>query len=162
MHKIHDACSMHGSFRIEWRDARNGRLLDEKTVNNLLMPINRDIRTQMLMGTYAGGTEAIHIKYFAFGTGSTAATPQDTQLESEQLRKQITQISNPEPGKVISVVSLGAGEANDFDIREIGVFCGANASSTANSGTMISRVVAQIDKNSNIIVNIIRTDTCII
>ena len=30
------------------------------------------------------------------------------------------------------------------------------------AGTLLSRVVVDIDKNSNIIVNVVRTDTCTI
>lgn len=157
-----NAIDLRGEYCIEARDADTGALLWRKRLKNQLTTINQTIRAQMLMGTYSGTLDALQIKYFAFGSGTTPATPNDTQLENEQLRKQVTQISNPTNGTVSSVLSLGSTEANNFAIREIGVFCGAGATATANSGTLLSRIVTQIDKNSNIVLNVVRSDICTI
>ena len=80
---------------------------------------------------------------------------------SEQYRKQLTTLDNPTTGTVQSVVSLGTGEAN-FTITEIGVFCGPDATGTANSGTLLSRVNLTIYKNDSLVVDIVRTDSCVI
>lgn len=157
---MNEKAKLKGSFLIEARD-KDGRLVWAQRLDNQLMKINQTVRTQMLLGTYAGTTDALQIKYFAFGTGTAAVTVNDTQLASEQFRKVVTQSSNPSDGVVQTVVALATSEAN-FNIKEIGVFAGPNASSTANSGTLISRILVDIDKNSNIALNIIRTDTCTI
>lgn len=112
------------------------------------------------MGAYSGDGSEFEIKYFAFGTGSTAPTHADRQLEAEVYRKQITQISS-DGGVVTSVVSLGAAECN-YVIREIGVFCGPTASAAPNSGLMLSRATTFTDKNTNLVLNIVRRDICTI
>ena len=150
-----------GSYIIEICNADTGETLDKISIDNQLTLINQTVRTQMLLGTYTGGNEALQIQFFAFGTGTTPASVNDTQLVSEQFRKQVTQISNPSAGTVTSIVSLTASEAN-FTIKEIGVFCGASATSTPNSGTLLSRVNVNINKNSNITLNITRNDICTI
>ncbi len=155
-----DSLHMRGHYLIEARDASTGALLWERKIENMLMAINRDARVQMLTGEYAGDGTEFEIKYFAFGTGSTAPTADDTQLAAEVYRKQVTRIS-VDGGTVTSVVSLGAAEAN-YTLRELGVFCGPSASSAANSGLMISRVLIQIEKNTNIVINITRRDVCTI
>lgn len=152
--------NLRGVFTIECR-APDGRLLGREVVKNQLTAINQTVRTQMLLGTYTGALDALQIKYFALGTGTTPATVNDTQLVAEVLRKPLTQLSNPAPGQVVSVVAFGAAEAN-FNIREIGVFGGADATSEANSGTLLARVVVNVTKNDNILLNITRTDICTI
>lgn len=148
---------MSGFYVIEARDARTGKLLQTWQLKNMLTSINQLTRTQMLLGTYTGPLDALAIKYFAFGTGTTPASYSDTQLENEQFRKQVTQISANSNSSVQSLVSLGTTEAN-FNITEIGVFCGPNASAVADSGTLLSRVIVNIEKNTNIVLNIVRTD----
>lgn len=157
---MEEKTSYKGSYIIEICNADTGEIFDKIFVDNQLTLINQTVRTQMLLGTYTGGNEALQMQFFAFGTGTTPASVNDTQLVSEQFRKQITQISNPSAGLVTSIVSLTASEAN-FLIKEIGVF-GGNATSAQNSGTLLSRVNVNINKNSNITLNIIRNDICTI
>lgn len=163
--KAKENIKMQGSFLIEARDAKTGKLVKVWRLKNTLTNINRTIRSQMLMGTYTGGNDALAIKYFAFGTGAAtganAPAVTDTQLGNEIYRKQVTQLTNPSTGIVQSVVSLGTQEANE-NLTEIGVFCGNSASATANSGTLLSRIAFTFTKNSNIILNVVRTDTCTI
>lgn len=150
-----------GHYLIRSIDAGSGRVLGAWRFDNQLTEINRTVRVQMLMGSYTGALDALEIKYFAFGTGDRAVTVNDTSLQNEVYRKQITQISNPNPGIVQTVVSLGSQECN-YNIREIGVFSGPDAVGTTDSGTLLSRVLVNIDKNTNIVLNVVRTDTCTI
>ena len=155
-----EALHIEGGYVIELLTP-DGRLIERQHVRNQLTAINRDVRAQMLLGQYHHDRDALRIRYIAFGTGSTAATVNDTKLETEVFRKQATQLALISPGVVRTVVSLGEYEAN-VRIREIGVFGGPSAYRRADSGTLLSRAVVDIDKNSNIIVNIIRTDICTI
>ena len=152
---------MQGQWRIEAVDAQTGEILQVFEFHNMLTKINQSIRDQMLMGTYTGAKTAVNIKYFAFGTGTTNPTENDTQLVAEMYRKQVTQKTNPSAGNVRSICSLGANEANFF-IQEIGVFAGDSASDTPDSGTLVSRALFSYNKNSNIILNIVRDDYCTI
>ena len=151
--------SYKGKYHIEI--LQNDEVIKAFDVENQLTTINQQIRGQMLTGQYTGGLTALQIKYFAFGTGTTPAAATDTQLENEQFRKQITQLSQPEINQVTSLVSLGYNDAN-FTITEIGVFCGDDATSAANSGTLLSRVNVSIEKNSSLVINVTRTDLCTI
>ena len=123
------------------------------------MKINRDYRQAMIDGSFGTKGYAIddlEIKYIALGTGTTPATENDTQLETETFRKQFTSI-NTSGDNTTTVLSLGPAEAN-FLITESGVFCGPAATIAANSGNMISRVNVNFDKTANIRFNIIRVD----
>ena len=156
-----DDMRLDGRYYIEARDAQSGALVWVREIKNMLMRVNRDARAQMLMGTYAGDGSEFQIKYFAVGTGATAPTIDDETLEAEVFRKQVTQISAADDGSVTSIVSLGATDAN-YTIREIGVFCGPAASADPDTGIMISRAAVFFDKNTNLVLNIIRKDTCTI
>lgn len=154
-----DTLNMKGRFLIRALDAKTGALLREWRMENLLTSISQTIRTQMLLGTYAGAGDELAIKYFAFGTGSGTPTASDTQLFEEVYRKQVTQLSSPSAGVVQSVCSLGSLEAN-YHLTEIGVFCGPEASSLPDSGVMLSHIAWDFEKNTNIVLNIVRTDSC--
>lgn len=148
-----------GIFEFQLVDKTTGEELERKLIKNTLTKVNQDIRSQMLMGTYTGGNDALQIKYIAIGDDNTPATINDTALGLETFRKQITQITSPSDGTVKSVVSLSANEGNQT-IKEIGIFGGAGATLTPDSGTLLARVVVNIVKNSNTVLNIVRTDIC--
>lgn len=156
---MRDRLKMEGRYTIE--AYCGGVCVARWELPNTLTTVSQTVRQQMLLGTYSGALDALQIKYFAFGNGTTPPTPSDTTLENELYRKQITRISAAGAGTVSSTVSLGAQEAN-FVIREIGVFCGPSAGTGANTGTLLSRVAVNIDKNTNLVLNITRQDICTI
>lgn len=149
---------MCGRFDIEIVSAATGEILRRLHIKNQLTEINRTVRARMLTGDFDGPLDALAIKYFAFGTDASAASAAQTKLGAEQFRKQLTQKSES-GGTVTTAVSLQTNEAN-FVIREIGIFGGADASDTADSGTMLARTTVNIDKNENLVINITRTDIC--
>lgn len=146
-----------GFYDIEAVDIRTGRTVKRWHLKNQLTSVSRTVRNNLLLGTYASGAEGLKIRYFAFGTDSSDATESQYKLGAEQFRKPLTQMYENN-GNVVSVVSLQNTEAN-FRIREIGVFCGLTADQTPDTGVMLSRIVVDIDKNANIVLNIVRTDT---
>lgn len=153
-----NSCMMCGRFDIEIVSAATGEVLRRLHIKNQLTEINRTVRARMLTGDFDGPLDALAIKYFAFGTDASAASAAQTKLGAEQFRKQLTQKSES-GGTVTTAVSLQTNEAN-FVIREIGIFGGADASDTADSGTMLARTTVNIDKNENLVINITRTDIC--
>ena len=147
-----------GKYKIEVIDKAT-RTKEIIRLDNMLMYINQRIHISLLAGTFQSEGFSINdldIKYFAFGDSSAPASAFQTSLGNELFRKQITskQIG---ASFVRSIVSLTSNEAN-FNIREIGVFAGANATMEAGSGIMISRAVVNIQKFENKIVNITRDD----
>lgn len=157
---MNETMRLSGEYDIVIRRATDGSVIGRQHIKNQLTTINQALRDAQLMGTYAQAN-ALQIRYFAFGTGTTPAAQSDTKLEAEQFRKQITTLDNPATGTVESVVSLGTQEAN-FHITEIGVFCGPSATGTVGSGTMLSRALVNIYKNDSLVVDIVRTDSCLI
>lgn len=88
----------------------------------------------------------IHLTHMATGTGTAAALKTNTALGSEQFRKALSSKSYTSTQFTVKL-SLGTTESN-FTIKEVGIF--ANATDTAGSGTLISRCLVDIAKNSNI------------
>lgn len=147
-----------GKYKIEIIDKDTGETEIIK-LDNMLMNINRSIHVSLLAGTFQTdgfNIDDLDIKYFAFGNSDEPAAVTQKTLVNELFRKQITSKSKG-VNRVQSIVSLTTNEAN-FNIKEIGVFAGSNATMQANSGIMISRVVVDIQKFENKIVNITRDD----
>ncbi len=151
---------MKGRYLIEGRDAVTGELAKVWRFDNLLTAINQNMRMDMLLGNVAAyKLTDLEIKYFAFGDGTAPVTITDTKLGNELVRKPVTKLSRLSPSIVQSIVNLSPSEAN-FVIREIGVFCGTTATTNVDTGIMISRVNVNIDKNSSLSLNIVRSDIC--
>jgi hypothetical protein len=158
MKKIKEQSGFKGEYIIEIIDTVTGKKEIHK-LDNTLTVINQNIHLRMLLGDTTGFSfNDLSIGYFGFGTGTTPESPTQTKLVSENYRKQVTSKSfAPGTNFLESIVSLGSSEAN-FNIREIGVFAGSSATSALNTGNMISRIVVDIDKFENKIINIIRRD----
>lgn len=154
--ELKEQSGFRGEYLIETIDTLTGKK-DVQHLYNTLTNINKDIHLAMLLGVTTGKSfDDLNIRYFAFGKDTTAATASQTRLVNEAFRKQVTTKAIKD-NYVESIVSLGSVDAN-FNIREIGVFAGGSATETINTGNMISRIVVNIDKFENKIINIIRRD----
>lgn len=153
-----------GFYRFQGYDKDTGELvIDTKWLKNVLTNINRQYRQAMLDGTFISqGFDArdLEIKYFALGDGATPATPNDTQLVNERVRRPVTRISTS--GSDTSSITVFQPDQANFRIREVGIFAGPAADETANSGILLSRIVVDFTKNSNIVLNINRIDRTVI
>ncbi len=155
-----ESINFKGKFIIEKLNIL-GELIDVEEVDNLIMQYVRSAHLKMLAGRNIKASD-IKIRYMAFGDGTTAVTMNDTKLANERYRQQITAKSMTDT-ELITTVSVGPfiSDAN-FNIKEIGVFGGNNASSAKDSGNLLARVLVDIDKNSNVILNVTRIDKVII
>lgn len=93
-----------------------------------------------------GGLNAVRdalaglITYVAVGTGTAAPAATDTQLGNETFRKAVTSTGNgTNPGEGLFTMSLSPQDAVGVAITEVGWFAGGSL--TANSGTLIARVL---------------------
>lgn len=86
--------------------------------------------------------DALAANYMATGTDSTTATIADTLLGDEQFRKAIS-TKTKTPSVFTMKTLLGTADSN-FRIREVGIFAGAT--STADSGVLLSRCNVDIEK----------------
>ena len=131
-----------GEYEI-WKDG----VLVDRFHNIICVPVYENL----LKGLNGETQPSIDVSYFAFGTGITAVTEDDTTLETEGFRKEFT--SKSWNGKqFVAICQLATDEAN-FTIKEVGIFAGGSL--TANTGTLLSHSLRAIEKNSNITYNII-------
>lgn len=155
-----DADDMHTSEHVGWSGLitvtvvhSDGRRTVE-TFPNLITDAGLDLLRDILDGTVAAG----EITWVAFGTGTTTPAAGDTQLGAEQFRKAVTKQQPAGVGKLDTSLYLAPGDANSFEIREIGWFAGA-ATAAAGSGVLVARVLWQHQKTNLESVQIDRRDT---
>lgn len=143
-----------GTVRITVTNLETG----EQTVEefpNLITDAGRNHLRALLHGTITDG----QIHYVAIGTSNTAPANGQTQLGAETLRKAVTaQINNAGAGNLTTRTFVTANDAVGTAIAEIGWFAGAGATSAANSGTMIARVLYSHTKTNLESIQVDRTD----
>ena len=105
-----------------------------------------------------GVASDLEIKYLALGTSNTAIDDTDTQLGTEIFRTQFTTKAVSDFGKIESTAIVLETEAVG-SIREIGIFAGSTATSTVNSGVMISRILWTREKTGLESIQFTRIDT---
>jgi len=126
-----------------------------ETFPNLITDAGKNLIAQALRDTAFDA----EIKYLAWGTGSTAPAASDTTLVTEAGRKQVTsQTAGAGVGETDTVTYLGPDDAN-VAIAELGWFAGASATATADSGTLIARVLYSKTKTNKESIQVDRTDT---
>ncbi len=108
-----------------------------------------------------GTVTDLTLKYLALGTDNGTILPlvnTNTQLGAEAFRKAFTKQAVQGTGVLESTCYIAPTEAN-ISIREIGIFAGAGATGSPNTGILISRVLWTKDKTNLESINIVRTDT---
>jgi len=112
----------------------------------------------MLRDGLNGGVTDLELKYLALGIGDTAINDTDTQLINEQFRT--TFISTTKPGVgLLQKTGLVLDSEAVFNIKELAIFAGASATSTADTGIMVSRILYARDKTNLESIQFVRTDT---
>ena len=139
-----------GHWTIEIRE--NGKLTKVIEKDNQLTNLYRNSILRQLKGDTF---DSLDILYLAVGTDATPASATDTQLGAEIFRSSPTSkaVGDSYTQTIWVLTDLQANE----HLREIGVFAG-NATITANSGTLLSRVIIDIEKTSVMEVTFIRRD----
>ena len=107
---------------------------------------------------FAGVTPDVQIKYVALGDNNTAPAATDTILYNEQFRTPFVSQTKTDTGELTTDFYVTDVEAN-FEFEEMGIFAGAAASATENSGILLSRVLYNYTKTSSIEILIRRVDT---
>jgi len=133
-----------------------------KTSEGETFKINNKIMFDILseeIKIFQGVTPDLEIKYLAVGTDNTAVTGNETKLGAEIFRTAV--IDGPDlvaVGKLETEFQILESQAQ-VQIEEIGIFCGSSATSTQDTGTLLSRALFSYDKlNNNVKLNITRID----
>ena len=145
-----------GEVFITVKNKLTGEILRHDHIKNRIMNTALNAYANILLGT----TPDMEIKYFAVGSDDTAVTNSQTQLVSESFRTAIMPgtLSSTGTGEVTSEFYIIDSEAVG-QIEEIGFFCGSSATSSADTGTMLSRILWSHNKTSLEEIEIIRVDT---
>jgi hypothetical protein len=132
-----DAAALRGHFHLDIRRP-DGTLVESIDEENLIVNGAKDQLARLVGGN---GTNR-HITHIGFGTGTTAASPNDTGLTGA-FWKPITSVSYPATGQVAFAWSLSTAEANGMAITEFGLRCA--------DGTLFARKVrAAINKSDDL------------
>lgn len=133
--------------------------VETQQLENVITFAGKNLLRDGLYGNITGVTNTA-VTWVALGNGATAEDASQTALISEQFRKAVTSQTASGTGALQTVLYVASTEANTFTINEIGWFAGSGASSSANTGVMIARVVpSPITKTSLQSLQITRTDT---
>jgi hypothetical protein len=112
--------------------------------NNLIVTSGLGLVAQML-----NDEEDVGLTYHAIGTGATTPVIGDTVLDTESNRKLWT--SKIRTGAVVSYSVFYLANESDYDIEECGVFGGATASLTPDSGTLFSHYLQAYDNSAGLV-----------
>jgi len=146
--------------KTNWNGFYEIKVIDETTkeektfIKNEIHDIGKKMMKDVLKGTITDGK----IKYLAFGNSTASITLNDTQLGNETFRKAITNYYDNSDFELYTTTNILDTEANG-QIEEIGIFAGSTASTTTNSGIMLSRVLWSYNKTSTSSILIKRIDT---
>ena len=137
--KIHERKNVVGHYKIEKLECDKWETVQEKK-NVVVQGFFTGLFTHL-----QGTATPMEVTHFALGTGTTTAMKANVALEMEEFRKARTSISST-PTSLIVKLSLAPIEAV-MTIREIGLFM--EATDTAGSGTLLSRVNVNVKKNAS-------------
>jgi hypothetical protein len=116
-----------------------------------------DTVLEQLVGCFKGDSPDIEIFYLALGTGNTAVTDTDTTLDTEIFRTPISVQTDVDTGEILTEFIVLDSEAVG-NIEEIGIFGGSTATASADTGTLISRILWSKIKTSSEEYTFRRTD----
>lgn len=150
--EIQDTIGWNGHVHILIQ-SKNGSYYEED-FDNTVMLVGKNLIRDIIGGFQSNGL----ISYVAVGTSNTAVSNTQTQLGAEGFRKAVTSYAQGTSGVVTEILYIAPNEAN-ISIQEIGWFAGSLATSSANSGIMIARVLWAHSKVNTENVTISRTDT---
>ena len=142
-----------GKFDIKVINKKTGEIKEETKVNRVMNEVLNQLRDVL-----KGESADLEIKYLALGTSNTAITDTDTQLGAEIFRTQFIAREDISTGRVRHTFIVLDSEAVG-QIEEIGIFGGSTATASANTGTLISRVLWNKEKTNQEEIQFIRTDT---
>lgn len=121
----------------------NGALLFTSHKKNLITSVGLSLAPSVLVGD-----DTPILAFHAIGTNSTAPSLGDTILNTEVARKAISSSALIANGPQLFASVFYLASESTFNILEEGLFGGATATSTANTGKLFSRYLQTYDNSS--------------
>ena len=122
---------------LTFRDARSGRITDQIKVHNLAVNTGLYSIASRLSGVDIPENVKSTITYCAVGTGTDAPAAGDTELQTENTRKQVS-VRSVSDAVAKFRTYFNTSDANAV-LKEAGLF-GDDATSTPDSGTLFCRL----------------------
>lgn len=120
---------------------RCGALRHISRVDNLIVTAGKG-----LVGDLMVDEESAGLAYHAIGTGTTTPSASDTELTTEVERK--LWASRDRTGNTVDLSAFYPAAECTYNIKEAGVFGGAAASATPDSGTLFSHYLQSYDNSA--------------
>ena len=133
---------MRGDMKFTVRDAKTDAIKKVYLYKNLVVTVGRQNIAQRIAST---NTNTLNVNYGAVGTGTNTPANADTTLQTETFRKAISSNSSTANQAFLSFF-YSASEAV-ATLKEFGSFIDATGS--ADSGVMLSRVAINVVKTSS-------------
>lgn len=148
-----DKMKLDGKYKITKTNIETGEI-KEYEFNNMIMD---RVLTQMIE-TLRGTASNMEIKYLALGTGTATVLGTNTRLVAEIFRTPPISEATNSTTEIQHGFTVLATEAV-AQIGEIGIFGGTTASSTSNTGILISRVLWSENKTNSEELSLIYTNS---
>jgi hypothetical protein len=134
-----------GQCAVELHDAKTNRLISRQIIKNLFVMSGRSSVASLLAGRTMNGVG--QITYCAVGTGSNAPALNDTRLQTELFRKEVS-LRSASSGIAVFRTFFNSNQANDV-LLEAGLF-GDAATGSSGSGTLYARLPLSFTKTSDL------------
>ena len=141
--KLNDKIKMTGVYTFTIRDTKTGKIKRTYKYTNLIPTVGRSAIINNIFNV--SPTNTLLANYVALGSGTNAPANGDTTLQTEVYRNLVA--SRSEDNNTGYLTGFFNAIETTGTYREAGVFM--NASATANSGVLLSRVAINITKSSS-------------
>lgn len=141
--QVGEARQRHGLIRMTTRSLESGLVTVELIRNQIT-----DACHNLDRDNWSGAATDNKIKYLAIGDGTSMPISGQTKLDNERYRQQITAYTAGGTGVLTSTCLVGPGAAL-FHWQELAWFAGAGATTAANTGVMIARVLYNHDHSTS-------------
>lgn len=141
-----------GIFKIKVFNKDTGKF-EEETICNRIM----DSALEELINVLNNVSPDLEIKYLALGTSNTPVADNQTQLGAEIFRTQYQSREVTGTGELTTSFTVLDTEAVG-QIEEIGIFAGSTATSSANTGVLVSRILWSKNKTNREEIQFTRID----
>ena len=142
--KESDGIKMIGKWKFTIRDAKTGKIKRIYEYDNLVPTAGRSIIAEAL----SGGLSAIgdiEVNKTSLGSGSTAPDNADTTLETETFRKDVASATFVDNQLFLTAFYIAAEAVGTH--AEAGIHI--NGTASADTGTLLSRVLISITKSAS-------------
>ena len=148
---MQDTIRAKGKFIATLTNPITGLVTAQKEAPNLVTNAGKNLLAKMILDR-PGYDTGLTIQ--SVGTGTTAASASDTQLETEEFRQSIT-VRNDPVGNIAAYFTYFSASDVTLDIHEVGIFGHSTASAaTTNSGVLFARALLDLDNTSGDNLNI--------